>query len=168
VNEGDYLTWGLALLGVSLLLMAVEVFVPSAGIIALFAAGAAVGGLVLLFLYDPTWGIIATLGMLLITPVAIWLAVKAFPHTPIGKRLILGSGQDDTSKFEAAQAARDEQIALIGLEGEALTDLRPVGSARIDGKRVDVLAEGPMIEAGSRVRIVSAEGTQIKVRRIEA
>jgi len=167
VKEGDYLTWGLALLGASLLLMAVEVFVPSAGIIALFAAGAAIGGVALIFMYDSTWGIISLLGMLLIAPAAVWLAIKAFPHTPIGKRLILGSSQDEASRFEEARSQRDDQLALIGLEGDAVTDLRPVGVARIEGQRLDVLAEGPMIEAGTRVRVVSAQGNQIKVRRAE-
>lgn len=167
MKEGDYLTWGFVLLGASLLLMAVEVFVPSAGIIALFAAGAAIGGLVLIFMYDSTWGVISLLGMMLIAPAAVWLAFKAFPHTPIGKRLILGSAQDETGRFEKARAERDEQLAMIGLEGDAVTDLRPVGVARIEGRRVDVLAEGPMIEAGSRVRVVSAQGTQIKVRRAD-
>jgi membrane-bound serine protease (ClpP class) len=53
---------------------------------------------------------------------------------------------------------------MIGKQGLALTDLRPVGVIDLDGQRTDALAETTYIKAGSRVRIVQADGSQIKVR----
>jgi membrane-bound serine protease (ClpP class) len=57
-------------------------------------------------------------------------------------------------------------LALVGMEGEALTDLRPVGVARFEGKRMDVTAELGLIPRGARVRISEVEGNLIKVRPI--
>lgn len=54
-----------------------------------------------------------------------------------------------------SSARRDD---LIGLRGVAVTDLRPAGTARIGDERVDVVSAGPWIQAGTTVRVVSAEG----------
>jgi membrane-bound serine protease (ClpP class) len=63
-----------------------------------------------------------------------------------------------------ALAAQKQLASLIGKQGLALTDLRPVGVIDLDGQRTDALAETTYIKAGSRVRIVQADGSQIKVR----
>jgi membrane-bound serine protease (ClpP class) len=45
--------------------------------------------------------------------------------------------------------------------------LRPAGIARIDGRRVDVVSRGEMIESGSPVRVLSVEGNRVVVVRDE-
>ena len=47
------------------------------------------------------------------------------------------------------------------------TQLRPVGFVRIDGHRIDAIAEGDVIEAGARIRVVEAYDNQVKVRAVE-
>jgi membrane-bound serine protease (ClpP class) len=49
-----------------------------------------------------------------------------------------------------------------------LSLLRPAGFAEIDGERVDVVAEGEMIEAGVPVVVSRMEGNRIVVRRRRA
>ena len=51
-------------------------------------------------------------------------------------------------------------------EGVAITDLRPGGTIRIGKDRYDALAEGRVIEAGRRVRVVGFETGQVKVRAV--
>ena len=53
---------------------------------------------------------------------------------------------------------------LLGREGVAITHLRPAGMARFDGKKVDVVSEGEMIERDSRIKVVEVEGNRVVVR----
>jgi membrane-bound serine protease (ClpP class) len=50
--------------------------------------------------------------------------------------------------------------------GVALTQLRPSGTAKINGQRVDVVTEGALIERGTAVKVVVVEGARIVVREI--
>lgn len=56
--------------------------------------------------------------------------------------------------------------ALVGSVGVAHSDLRPVGIVLIDGKRVDCVTEGAMIDAGARVKVVQVEGNRVVVRQV--
>ena len=53
----DFLFWGLGLVAAALLLIVVEVFVPSAGLISLTATGCAIAGVYCLFKVSVGWGI---------------------------------------------------------------------------------------------------------------
>jgi membrane-bound serine protease (ClpP class) len=46
--------------------------------------------------------------------------------------------------------------------------LRPAGIAEIDGERIDVVAEGEMIEAGATIVVSRVDGNRIVVRRHRA
>lgn len=167
--EGDTLLLvGLGLLALSLLLVVMEVFVPSAGLLTIGAAASAITGLVLLFRYDPKWCLAGALGLLIGAPVVLSFALKVWPSTPIGKKMLLGETTEEelAAKRQAEIDTRDRRRALIGAEGEAVTALRPVGMVRLGGERYDALAETGIIEAGQRVRVTSVQDYQIKVRAI--
>ncbi|QDU42296.1 hypothetical protein Mal52_07520 [Symmachiella dynata] len=55
---------------------------------------------------------------------------------------------------------------LVGRTGVATTVLRPAGKAKIDDDLIDVVSDGPFIDAGSDIEVVSAEGNYIIVRRV--
>ena len=55
---------------------------------------------------------------------------------------------------------------LLNQTGTAFTPLRPSGTAIINGKRVDVVTEGPMIERGKAIKVVANEGMRVIVREI--
>jgi len=57
-----------------------------------------------------------------------------------------------------------ERPELINQIGTALTNLRPSGTAVINGKRVDVVTEGSMIERGTPVKVIAVEGLRVVVR----
>ena len=57
--------------------------------------------------------------------------------------------------------------SLVGEHGVADSALRPVGFVRIDGERLDAIAEGEMIEAGTPIEVVNAYDNQLKVRPID-
>ncbi len=60
-----------------------------------------------------------------------------------------------------------EQPELLHCAGVALTQLRPSGTALIDGRRVDVVSEGQLIEKGSRIEVVATEGLRVVVRALD-
>ena len=57
-----------------------------------------------------------------------------------------------------------DQKDLLGLEGSALTPLRPAGVADIGGRRVDVVSEGAYIAAGTALKVIRVEGVRVVVR----
>lgn len=168
MNE-TFLVWGLGLLGVSTLLLIIELFIPSAGIIGVTAAVVAIAGDVCLFKYSPVWGLIGALAIMVVGPAAIIFWAKVFPSTPMGRRLMLGgdSVEELHKMHEQAQRHKEELLALIGAQGVAITDLRPVGVVRIDGERYDALAERDTIAAGTTVQVTTILDNQIKVRPVQ-
>ncbi|HMN40788.1 MAG TPA: NfeD family protein [Phycisphaerales bacterium] len=156
------LAWGIVLLAAALLLVALEVFIPSAGIISITAGLVGIAGIVCLFQHSVLSGIIGILVALVLVPIILVFGAKVMPATPMGKRLLFGeSGKPEPVIPEESLNRLD---ALLGAEGDALTDLRPVGIARIDGQRIDVLAEIAFIPAGAKIKVTGVSGSQVKVR----
>lgn len=58
------------------------------------------------------------------------------------------------------------QRVAIGDEGEALSPLRPSGKMQVDDFNVDVVTEGDFVEVGSRVRVISKQGSRVVVRQV--
>jgi len=159
------LLWGLVLLGVAVLLGILELFLPSGGLIAVTAGIAALAGVVFLFRYDPTWGVIGLIGVLVFGPIGFFVGLNVWTKTPIGRRFIgEPSEAEEQARLEQEQRQADERLALVGLEGETITPLHPVGLVQIGDRRYDAHAETSMIEMGQRVRVSSVDGMHIKVR----
>ncbi len=90
--------------------------------------------------------------------IVIWLFV--FPRTRSGRSMI-------TSRDLADSKSSDSLDALLGQEGEALTQLRPAGTIRIAGRRVDAVAESGLIAPNTRIRVVRVEGNRVFVRKLD-
>lgn len=159
--EQSVLIWGFALLLAALLLVVLEVFVPSAGLIGLTAGVCAVSAVVVFWRAEPWWGVTSLLLILVLAPLALNFALRVMPHTPVGKRLIL---TDTQAGADPSHDAGAKESVLLGAVGVALTPMHPVGTAEIEGTRLEVLAEGGAIEAGQRVRVTGVDGNQVKVR----
>ena len=63
--------------------------------------------------------------------------------------------------------AVDDYSSLLNKKGKALSDLRPSGTALIDGNRYDVVTEGEYIEGNSDILVHHVEGTRIVVTLVE-
>jgi len=141
---------------VGFLLIAAEVFVPGliVGSLGFLCLAASVG--LVFYHYGTLAGSTAAIvvGTLSVTGIIVWLNI--FPKTFIGRRIILSRQQPSTAPLETA---------LVGESGIALTALRPSGTARISGKRVDVMAVGEFLEEGASVIVVGADGLRVAVRR---
>ena len=138
------------------LLIAAEVFVPGfiVGTLGFLCLAASVG---LVFYHHGAFaGTVAAVAVSAVSVggMVIWLNI--FPKTFIGRRIVL-------SRSIASEPPQGS--GLIGLSGIAITDLRPSGLARIDGKRVDVTAVGEFLEEGAPIEVVAADGLRVAVRR---
>jgi membrane-bound serine protease (ClpP class) len=70
-------------------------------------------------------------------------------------------------RTEAGYIATGKHDALVGKEGVAHTPLRPSGTGLIDGRRVNVAADGEFIEKDSPIRVIEVEGNRIVVCKAE-
>jgi membrane-bound serine protease (ClpP class) len=69
---------------------------------------------------------------------------------------------------EAGYISGDVRADLVGHAGVASTDLRPSGVGIFGDERIDVVSEGPWIEAGKAIEIIQSEGYRHVVREIAA
>jgi membrane-bound ClpP family serine protease len=158
----QYAVWAVILLGIALILVIVELFIPSGGLIAMCAAVATVGGVVMLFKVNQTLGMIGAIVALLGLPFLVAFGLRLWPHTPVAKWLTIETPTRDPDMPPAESDAGPK----VGSEGKAVTDLRPVGTCIIAGKRHECLAETGVIRAGTPVRVVMNDGLQVKVRAV--
>jgi membrane-bound serine protease (ClpP class) len=59
--------------------------------------------------------------------------------------------------------AADDFRTLLGKTGSALTDLRPAGTAVIEGERRDVVTDGEYIDEQEPIIVTAVEGSRIVV-----
>ncbi|MBY0112554.1 MAG: hypothetical protein K2Y21_07015 [Phycisphaerales bacterium] len=161
------LIWGLGLLGIALVLVLLEFFIPSAGAIAITAAVCAIGGLVCLFRFSPLWGVMGLFGLLITTPLVVWAGLALWQHTPIGRRMIGAPTEEEQfEKIQKEESFVKQRLGLMDKQGVAVTDLRPVGVVDIDGQRHDAVTDADFISPGTRVRVTLVEASQVRVRAI--
>lgn len=164
------LVWGWVLIALGLVLMVSEFFIPTGGALGLTAIVATIAGVVVLWVgAGRTWGLTGTLSVLVMGPAALAYGLRVWPHTPLGRRILGTPSEEDRAlaaktEAEAAEAAR----SMIGKEGVALTELRPVGTVEIAGRRYDAISEAFILPAGARVRVTGQDVAQIKVRRVDS
>ena len=157
------LVWGLGLLALGLILVVIDIFVPTFGVLSITALAVAIAGVVCLFRYSISWGVIGSLAVLVGGPTVFFFGLQVMPSTPIGRKLVLGSGDEDRPMPSGSQA--ESGLAdLVGKEGVVITDLRPVGFVRIGDQKHDAQSETTFIKAGAVVRVSRAEGTTLWVR----
>ena len=150
----------LAMLIGGLFLIGMEIFLPG-GVLGVLGGLALVVAIILAFATaGPTAGFLVTLLVVILLGVFIYVWLKFFPDTPIGRALTLSSNQK-------TYKATDEDIPdLMDKEGVTQSTLKPSGIAKIEGERVDVLAESGWIDKGKKVRVVKIEGNRVVVRKI--
>jgi membrane-bound serine protease (ClpP class) len=172
---GSHLILGLAgwedllIFGAGVVLLLVEILVvPGVGLVGFVGLGGIVAGLYLSMLgslptlqdFGQAGGVIAT--TMLFVLVTTWALMR---HLPKSRRLfrssIFLSHSTDRDEGYQSAASRPE---LVGVVGQAITDLRPSGVGLFGEERVDIVADSEWIQEGTRVEIVADEGYRHVVR----
>lgn len=179
VGTGAWLIWGIVLLVVAVTLFFVEVFLPTGGVLGVAAGGCAVVGIVFLFRVDTTLGMFSAAACLLAAPFLLAFGLKLWPDTPFGRWVTLQNEEPPAATEGRLETTADQLgvealsrsatgVPAIGDEGQSVTSLRPVGVCLLHGRREECLARGPVIDPGSRIRVVAIEGGEIWVKAIRA
>ena len=143
------------LLVVGAVLLVLEIILPGmiAGIAGLICLAA---GLVLSYRqFSLQTANLISLGVVLGLVLGTFAWLKYLPESRFGKVFV---------SEQTVGEIGTERPELLHRMGTALTHLRPSGTAVIDGKRVDVVTEGPHIQRGTPVKVIAVEGMRIVVR----
>lgn len=132
------------------ILLLAEVFLPTHGLLGVMGALGLLGGVGVCFSINEFLGLGAAVTLVVLMPFATALWVKVWPHTPAGKRLILGP--------VAPSDADAESAVHVGQVGVVVSELRPGGVCEFGpaSERVEARSErGAVIPAGHRVEVVA-------------
>ncbi len=98
---------------------------------------------------------------------------RYLPKLPLFNKMILtppGADEDGPMlrpEFTlAGGSAPGTDNLLVGERGKAASKLRPAGKAQVGDHFVDVVSDGPFINAGTPIEVVSIQGNKITVRAI--
>ena len=159
------LIWGLALIAAGLLLIFAELLLPTGGLLGIIAAGLAIAGIVCMFRVSTLWGAVSLLGVAVLAPMAVGFALKIWPSTPVGRRVLGVQSEEEQERARAAEEEeRKQREAMIGTEGVVLVDLRPIGVVEVNGRRYDAISEIRFVPTGSRVKVLGVSGNELRVR----
>jgi hypothetical protein len=124
----------------------------------------AIGVGTILYNGDTVEAVVALAGLGIGLPAAGFVAVAAYRRMSL--RSALDSDEFAATAIDVPQLAGLE--ALKGRIGKALSPLRPSGAVEFDGRRVDAMTEGMMIDAGVWVRCVDIRAGTAVVREMDA
>jgi membrane-bound ClpP family serine protease len=154
----DPLFWALIFIGLALMVVFIELFIPSAGMLGLLAGGLAITSVVMAFRSSTETGLIFLLIVLVAAPAIIYGMLKIWPHTPVGKRILLG----DVSAEKVLPPAMYSND-LLGQIGVAKTKMLPSGTILVDGEKYDAVSDGFAIDIDQPVVITAIRANRIYV-----
>ena len=88
MNALDPLAWSILLMLVGCVVLVLEVFIPSGGILAVLSAAAFVGSIVIAFQRGPVTGFTFVMTTVVAVPLVLVLAFHLWPKTRIGKAFL--------------------------------------------------------------------------------
>lgn len=158
------LAWSILLLVAGLALIFLEVFIPSAGVLSILAATAVLCSVVMAYYYYGlvTGTIFLGVGVVAV-PIALAAALKWYPNTSLGRRIIAQPPTPDEFMPEDEQSQRLK--SLKGKLGVAKTNMLPGGMVRIDRRTYNAVSQGGAVDAGDTVVVVRVEGNHLVVRK---
>lgn len=155
---------------IGVVLLIIEIFViPGFGVAGILGIVFIVGSLFLGLISDLpfiSWefledAIIQLATVFVLTGVIIFILSKILPQSHFFNTFIL----NDEIKEQSGYSSKETLKHLIGIEGKALTDLRPAGTAVLNSERVDVVTEGDFITHDSEIKVIRVEGSKVVVAR---
>ena len=153
----------LGLIAIGVVLLALEAFVPSAGVLGALAATAQLAGVVSAFWYGGmAVGTTFMIGTSVSVGFLINFMIRKWPDTLFGRLVLV-----EPPPPEELLPDRSDLHATVGRIGRALSLMLPSGFVEIDGKRYDASAEAT-IEEGAWIEVVAVRnGSNLIVRAIK-
>lgn len=142
-----------------------DFFLPTGGVLSFMAAIAILASIILGFMEGPTFGLIllVTTGVLL--PALFAAAIKFWPHTPLGRLMLI---QRNTLEDVLPEQIRDHRLeTLIGQHGKAKCKMLPGGAISVAGKTYDAVSDGIPVENGEYVEVIAVRNNRLVIRPIQ-
>ncbi|MEY3163158.1 MAG: hypothetical protein RIT25_3153 [Planctomycetota bacterium] len=148
----------IAVVGIALLVA--EVFFVSFGVLSVMSGTALIGAVFLAFQESTAFGVTLLVAEAIAAPLAVTAAFKLMPRTRLGKAIILDAPRHE----DVSAGAEDASLrGLLHKEGTTLSVLRPAGYARIEGRRIDVVTRGEMLDEGVPIRVLEVSANRVVV-----
>lgn len=145
------------LFGVGIALLLGELLLPTHGLLGILGGLGIISGIVTCYLIDFWLGTGVFLATAVATPFAGAAAVKIWPKTPIGRRVVL------PPVIDAAPAV----VVRVGETGVTISELRPMGTCEFEhAGRVEAISEHGMIDPGRAVKVVAMTNNRPTVRAV--
>lgn len=158
------LIWSVLLFLLSVGFVLLEMLIPSWGVLSFLSFASAVAAVIVAFISGGSVvGTVFLCAVVVILPAVIALAIRWWPHTPIGRRIINlpPESEDDVLPNDEATLSLRK---LVGKRGKAETVMLTAGTICVEGRTLDAVSEGMPIESGQEVVISLIEGNRIIVR----
>ena len=153
--------WALILFGSGLLLLAIDLVVPSGGALVVLSALAFVASVAMGFVENAWFGLGVLIGEAVVLSLLAAAFIKWWPHTPLGRRILIQRHRVEPTTVDVTDDVGGD---LVGQVGVAKSKLLPAGSVVISGKRYDAVSDGMPIESGTVVEVLAVEMNRITVR----
>ncbi|MEI3607948.1 NfeD family protein [Pseudogracilibacillus sp. SO10305] len=109
-----------------------------------------------------TSGLYAVIGVLVGSAVSL-LLLKMFEKRNMWNKITL---KDRLTADKGYTTVNEEYEQLIGKTGETITDMRPVGTIKVEGKEYSGISNAQWIPKASKIEVLDVDGTRILVKLI--
>ena len=166
--------WELLVFVIGIILIALEIFViPGFGVAGISGLILTLGSLILVMLNNDA------LDFSFVDPADIFYSITT---TLLGSIIIMFFGGvrlldstffnkialvDTQDKEQGYTSFFYTQKNLVGKKGKAYTNLRPSGKVMIDDEVYDAYTRGNYIAANTKIKVISEEGTSLKVKEVK-
>lgn len=143
----------------AIILAAADLLLPSGGVLVISSILAALACIYFAFRSSVAAGTAMIVLILVAIPIFLVVAIRVWPHTPFGRRVILKAPM--LAKSSSPQNDPLEQ--LVGQVGVAQNSLIPSGHVRINHHNYNARSELGIIEAGQPVEVVAVKQRELIV-----
>ncbi len=145
-------------------LMILEAFMPGFGVAGFFGVVLEVIAIVFAWKgHGLVFALLVTLGVLILIGVVVFFSYRSAMKGRLSKSPLILKDRE-----EGAASAEHPLAGLVGMQGVAVTALRPGGSVEINGRRVPAASQGELLRKGEAVTAVGTEGDHLLVRKAPA
>ena len=158
MNALDPLVWSVLLMLVGCVVLVLEVFIPSGGLLAVISAAAFVGSIVIAFQRGPVTGFTFVMSTVVAVPLVLALAFHYWPKTGSARRFWASCRRDEEVLPD------DPHRVLLGRVGVTRSKMLPSGAVEIDGQMIDAMTKARPIEPGQYVVVTEVRANRVVVR----
>jgi membrane-bound ClpP family serine protease len=160
----DYLTLAFILFGFGVVLFLAEYFLPTGGFLIVAGLLLCVAGVGVVAYYGSA---LETAAAMVVLGIGVPLGGTAVMYA-MGRRMALRAEPSDDANSAAINTpglASDVDY-LKGQFGRTISPMRPSGTVDFDGRRVDAMTEGVMLDADVWVKCVDVKAGKVIVRQV--